>query len=150
MVSSEREGSAPLKKVLVLEDDEVLLAMLKTIFADELPDLDISYAESLRKAWEKIAAGFDPDIVVADYHLPDGKGVDIVPYIMNYREERGIQNEHPPFLMVCSATMRHDVWQHGLSEGIEINLYVKKPPNDIYEELVKPLQSWQRDHHNKM
>jgi CheY-like chemotaxis protein len=63
--------------ILILEDSEVLTNVLLQWFARKFPDRLVTHAASVAQAKE-IAASVQIDFVLADFHLPDGNGVDFV------------------------------------------------------------------------
>ena len=63
--------------VLILEDSEVLTTLLTQWFARKFPERLVTHAASVAAARE-VAASVQIDFVLADFHLPDGNGIDFV------------------------------------------------------------------------
>jgi len=69
------DGS-PQYHLLVLEDDESHIELIRRGFLDQ-PQFQISFVETIREARDIIAAA-PPDLILADWLLPDGKGIDVL------------------------------------------------------------------------
>lgn len=63
--------------ILILEDSEVLTNVLEHWFARKFPDRLVTHADTVAQARE-VAASVEIDFVLADFHLPDGSGIDFV------------------------------------------------------------------------
>lgn len=63
--------------ILILEDSEVLTTLLTQWFARKFPERLVTCASTVAMARE-ITASVQIDFVLADFHLPDGSGIDFV------------------------------------------------------------------------
>lgn len=67
------------RRILLLEDHDLLRdAMVSTL--EELPDVSVIGAGTVRAALVEIEAGA-PDLVVSDLDLPDGSGLELIPIL---------------------------------------------------------------------
>ncbi len=74
-------------KILVVDDDSSFCIMLKTFLNKK--GHDVSEAFSLGEAL-KVFAADEYDIVLTDYRLPDGSGLDILREVKSQRPEAGV------------------------------------------------------------
>lgn len=103
-------------KILVCEDDAVLLRMIELKLKDENLG-DILVARNGREAME-ILRNQNFDLVVTDIHMPQFKGEDILNLIRNE------QRKSTPIIMM-SSDGDEDVIAAAKRQGV--NLFVKKP-----------------------
>lgn len=64
-------------KVLIVDDDQDLRAILGALFEDEFQVMEAESAAALQKAF----SGDQPDVVVLDVKLPDADGLDLLPQL---------------------------------------------------------------------
>ena len=64
-------------KVLIVDDDQDLRAILAALFEDEFQVMEAESAAALQKAF----AAEQPDVVVLDVKLPDADGLDLLPQV---------------------------------------------------------------------
>jgi PAS domain S-box-containing protein len=64
--------------VLLVEDETAHAELIRRAFKDQAAEVDLSVAETLRAAKERIAAS-TPDLVIVDFLLPDGQGTELLP-----------------------------------------------------------------------
>ncbi|RUM59043.1 MAG: sigma-54-dependent Fis family transcriptional regulator, partial [Persephonella sp.] len=64
--------------ILVVDDERNITELLKDILEDEGYDVDVAY--SLKEAKEKIKSNVF-DVALIDVWLPDGEGLDLIPFI---------------------------------------------------------------------
>ncbi|MBN1167047.1 MAG: response regulator [Methanospirillaceae archaeon] len=76
--------------ILVVEDEEDHLDLIRRAFRDN-SSFELSYATTLAEATKKIDAG-PPDLVIADWLLPDGKGEELLLFV--------VQNFPIPFIIM--------------------------------------------------
>ncbi len=104
-------------KILLIEDDpSVRHGMAAFLRANEL---DVEEAENCRQALELFRAG-NHDVVVADYSLPDGTSLDILPQVKKLSEDT-------PFIILTA---------HG-----SIDLAVRAIKEGAEQFLTKPVES---------
>jgi len=104
-------------KILLIEDDpSVRHGMAAFLRAS---DLDVEEAENCKQALERFRAG-NHDVVVADYSLPDGTSLDILPQVKKLSEDT-------PFIILTA---------HG-----SIDLAVRAIKEGAEQFLTKPVES---------
>ncbi len=104
-------------KMLIVEDQEVLLALLGEIFADR-DDYRIHSAREGEEA-HRIAKEIKPDIVLLDFQLPTMNGTEVCRLIKS-----NSSTSHAKVLML-SGTMRDSEWQRAQEAGADA--FVSKP-----------------------
>jgi DNA-binding NtrC family response regulator len=104
-------------KILLIEDDPAVRHGMAAFL--RASGLDVDEADSCQKALERFRA-VGHDIVVADYSLPDGTSLDILPQIKKLSEET-------PFVILTA---------HG-----SIDLAVKAIKDGAEQFLTKPVES---------
>ncbi|MBU5636303.1 response regulator [Geomonas sp. Red69] len=72
----------PVKKILVVEDDDAHAELIRRGFSDLSGQYELTVAATVKEAVERIRS-LDYDIVLTDYLLPDGKGGDLVAHSAN-------------------------------------------------------------------
>ena len=65
-------------RVLLVEDDEHHRQLMGRAFAAHADKISVVFAKSLREAKTQIADA-EPDLVIVDFLLPDGRGVELLP-----------------------------------------------------------------------
>ena len=104
-------------RILLIEDDpSVRHGMAAFLRAN---DLEVQEAETCRQAMELFRSG-NPDVVVADYSLPDGTSLELLPQFKR-------MSENTPFIMLTA---------HG-----SIDLAVKAIKEGAEQFLTKPVES---------
>lgn len=63
-------------RILVVEDSPELLTIWRSLF-DLTTSYDIRYCESYQEARAILANGFRPELILTDYYLGDGNGLEI-------------------------------------------------------------------------
>ncbi len=66
-----------LLRILMVEDESEYADIIKRMLEKQAPDLQVSLAGSIGQAIELIPV-FDPDLIIADIMLPDGRGIDLL------------------------------------------------------------------------
>lgn len=69
-----------IKSGFILEDHAPTLAWLKLALQQAFPAIDVSHADTINQARERLAR-LQPDIALIDLALPDGSGLDIIEQI---------------------------------------------------------------------
>jgi PAS domain S-box-containing protein len=64
--------------VLVLEDDDAHIELIRRGFQLAAPTYTLTFAQSVKDARAALLKN-PPDLIIADWLLPDGKGIDILP-----------------------------------------------------------------------
>ena len=64
--------------MLLVDDHPIYLDGLRLTLEREIEDIEIAIAGSVASAMEKIEAGLDPDLILADFKLPDGDGLSLL------------------------------------------------------------------------
>ncbi len=118
----------PKMKILLCDDHEVLLDGLKSLLEKE-EDLDIvATAKNTAEAFEKLAIQ-RPDMLISDYNLPDGNGLDIV---------KSCKEKYPEIkIIVLSMHSEGHLVKEIIKAGIDG--YVLK--KDSHEELVSAIRA---------
>ena len=70
-------------KILLVEDDEDQVELIKRVFNMNMPDIELLIASSIEKAKEVIGQHQDINLIISDLLLMDGKGIDILQYSTN-------------------------------------------------------------------
>lgn len=110
--------------VLLIEDDVTnsspCRVLIESIGATCFP------VQSLEQA-EKILKQNSPDVVVVDYHLPDGTGIDLISHL-----RQGLEDRSTPILLLTG-----EIDPHELERAVMMGIYafLAKPFNS--EEFVK-------------
>ena len=108
-------------KILLIEDSgvfrEVEVALLNKI-KNSVITVAVNYKESLLK----IEHG-DFDLILCDYHLPDGNGLDILDFVRQ-NNIKGKNNMIVPFIMV-TGNNDMDIVKECITKGV--NDYLVKP-----------------------
>jgi len=101
-------------KILLIDDEQSILKVISTILKNE--NFDVITAKSKKEAIQKINSS-KFDIVLSDFRLPDGTGMEILEY---FREK----NEIKPFIMITAYGSIN-----GAVEAIKkgANHYIAKP-----------------------
>lgn len=103
-------------KILILEDDRLLADLLETIIAGVYPTAVISVMDKLGVAtdhWLKHGA----DLMVIDWNLPDGSGLDLVKAVRK-------KDDETPLVMISGRSDRDSVVA---AAHYGINGYITKP-----------------------
>ena len=84
------------KKILVVEDDEIISDNLKNLL--ELQNYDVKVAENGKEGIDK-AYIFKPDLVICDIMMPDITGFEVIDILSRENEFKQI-----PFLFLTALT----------------------------------------------
>ncbi|MBY6033706.1 response regulator [Marinobacter daepoensis] len=103
-------------KALVLEDDDLFSELLETVVAGVRPGMRVTVARSLAEAFRKTAEA-DYDLIIADWNLPDGSGLDLVRSLRS-------DNKAMPIVIVSARADRESVLR---AAHYGINGYITKP-----------------------
>ncbi|OIP24886.1 hypothetical protein AUK11_01895 [bacterium CG2_30_37_16] len=75
------------QKILIVEDDAILVEMYQTKF--EMEGFEVTTAYSGKEALQKLKEGFVPDLIVLDILMPDVNGFEVLKEMKqepNYRQ----------------------------------------------------------------
>lgn len=103
-------------KVLILEDDELIADLLETVVSGLYPGVSVQICERVGQAcatWETDPA----DLVIADWNLPDGSGLDLVKAV----------RKSSRLTSVVIITGRSDRDSILAAASLGINGYISKP-----------------------
>src|SRR4030067_2263962 len=65
-------------RILLVEDEDAHVELIRRSFEPEAGQVELTVAYTMRDAKNRLSeASFD--LVVADVHLPDGKGIELLP-----------------------------------------------------------------------
>ncbi|MFH7586535.1 response regulator [Oceanimonas smirnovii] len=88
-------------KVLLLEDDELVASLVEAVLTGLSSGIHVAHATSLtaaRHLWQRQGA----DLVLCDWNLPDGYGLDLVRTIRQ-------SSEHTPVIIISASSDRDNV-----------------------------------------
>lgn len=101
-------------KLLLIEDNQILAEDIVAYLQEN--DFIVEYVGRFEQAKEKIAL-YTYDLVILDLGLPDGDGLDLIPYIKEYQPEI--------FILILTANDALEYKVKGLDEGADD--YLTKP-----------------------
>jgi PAS domain S-box-containing protein len=79
-----RASSSMLHSLLIVEDDESHIELIQRAFEAQPDCVNLTFARTLKVAKEMSLAN-PPDLIIADWLLPDGKGVELITHISRTR-----------------------------------------------------------------
>ncbi|MEM9774483.1 MAG: response regulator [Chloroflexota bacterium] len=114
------KASKRLAKILLVEDDEILLQSLEELMVLHNGNyhFQVKSATNGRTALE-VLESFTPDIIVSDVMMPEMDGLELLKRI---REQNALL--HVPFIIVSARSRQQDVYDGRLSGAEE---YITKP-----------------------
>src|SRR3954468_3897254 len=129
--SSLGRSKAPMPKVLVVEDSNVLQMYYRQIFA-KLAGYHVTFTKNGRQALDHIDNNGMPDVVVLDINMPVMDGLEFLGHF------RGDRKPPPARVIIVTTEGREDDYKRGLEAGA--SAYLKKPftPENLTE-LVQGL-----------
>ena len=115
-------------KILILEDDELMADLLGTVVSGIYPSAQIVVAERLHAGLADWRSG-PADLVIADWNLPDGSGLDLVREVKRYSRDL-------PVVVVSGRSDRESILA---AATLGINGYISKPFSVelVHERLTK-------------
>ncbi|MCU7618488.1 response regulator [Chryseobacterium sp. PBS4-4] len=84
------------KRILIFDDDAAILDAMKMIFLENGYEVDVSQTSN---NVEERAAGFQPDLILMDYLIPDIGGVEAIT-----RLRRNQKFKQVPVILVSAST----------------------------------------------
>ncbi len=124
-----------MEHILLIEDDENLGASLKKFVSDE--GFQVTLARNITSGEEALKASDDIKLVILDWMLPDGQGVDLL------RKMRGEKNLTPVIMLTARTELIDKVL--GLESGA--NDYMTKPfePRELVARIRVQLREKKAD-----
>ena len=112
------------KKVLLVEDDESICRLLKTLL--EIEGFEVATSDGEVKKVPELLRLFQPDFVILDYYLKNSTGIEVLRLFSNDI------NIHRPFILVTSGEdQRERCFQEG-ADGFLLKPYM---PDDMIDWL---------------
>ncbi len=108
-----------MESVLIIDDDNSIVHILKDILEAHFEELCVAVATSGREGVEKIARE-NPDLVLLDYLLPDLDGLEVL---------RSIDRLHPPAVVMISEVSDKKMMAKAYLE--DIAFFITKPINVV-------------------
>jgi CheY-like chemotaxis protein len=118
---------APMKTIMITEDDAAVGELLMQVITQETPHRAILVADSTR-AFNMIEH-VKPDLFLLDYHLPGMTGIELYDRL---HATEGL--EHIPAILLTAGVLEHDFRRRklvGMSKPLELNKLL-----DLIEELL--------------
>jgi CheY-like chemotaxis protein len=118
---------APMKTILIAEDDAAVGELLVQVITQETPHRAILVADSTRAF--NIIEHLKPDLFLLDYHLPGMTGIELYDRL---HATQGL--EHIPAILLTAGVLEHDFRRRklvGMSKPVELNKLL-----DLIEELL--------------
>lgn len=119
-------------RLVVVDDEPVILDVLRTVLADE--PWDTVFAASAAEATAAMDHGVD--VLLTDKNLPDGHGLDLIRYARSRTEDA----EAIVLTGYASLETALEALQLGAFD------YIVKPPRDIFEVARKVRSAFERQH----
>lgn len=98
---------SPKKRVLIVEDQTAIREMLAT-FVSNVPGFSVVGEAGDVDDALKLAEAINPDVVVLDWILPGGPGLDFL---------RAVRSDPPPYVLVFSANVTEQVVRDAFGSG---------------------------------
>jgi DNA-binding response OmpR family regulator len=114
------------KKVLMVDDDRLIVMLLKDIVKGAGYDVDT--ASKGKEAWEKIQS-WRPDLIVLDIMLPEISGFELA-----RRIKADEKLKHIPIIMLTALRSPADVTDAKLAGAVEV-LLKPLPPETLLERI---------------
>ncbi len=100
------------KKALIIDDDDDLCLMLKSIILDVVPIVQCAQSIATGK---QVLAQFTPDVIFLDNNLPDGQGMQLI---------KEIKGKHPAAFIIFITALDS---QRELAMENGIDIFLEKP-----------------------
>ena len=117
--------STPLRIILV-EDEETDAVLIKRQIAKTVEKVEIEVVRDL-PGFEKVFISFLPDVVISDYNLPSGTGLDIMELVKSI-------DESIPFIFVTGALDDDELAANTILSGAS-GFILKKHMDNLGEKL---------------
>ncbi len=121
-------------KVLVVDDSAFILRLVSQILKS-FGVGTVARASSGNEGYE-VAQQFEPDIVISDWDMPDGTGIDLV---RNLRSREDSKCKYTSFIMLTAYA---EISRVLASRDLGISEFLTKPvsPSQIYTRLVSLIE----------
>ena len=131
-------------RILVADDEGIMLESLKSIINRQFPDCEVETAKSGREAIEQ-AEFFHPDIIFMDIHMPGINGIQALREIRRFNQTA--------LLYVISAYDKFDYAKEAIDLGVE--RYIMKPITrktvvSIIEDASAKVEQMRRSRQNQL
>lgn len=118
-----------MKKILVIDDMEVNLALIKAIIKNDHPDFEVLLSKSGKQGLI-LANSKMPDLIILDLMMPDMDGYEVCQHLKSQEETKAI-----PIIMVSAYGENSEVRARGLRLGADA--FLCKPFNRVeIKELI--------------
>jgi two-component system, OmpR family, response regulator len=125
-MSQKNTSSANLKKVLIIEDEGDMCLLLNIMLNGT--EMDLDHVKTLASAEEYLQNG-SPSVVILDNKLPDGYGLDFIPFL---------KNNHPTSKIIMISGYDASAEDAALESGA--NIFLEKPfTRDQLYQAIKTL-----------
>lgn len=101
------------KKVLIVEDEGDMCLLINILLSGN--DIELDHVQTLRKA-EEYLQQTQPSVVILDNKLPDGFGVDMIPFL---------KKAHPSIKIIMISGFDKAAEDVALENGADV--YLSKP-----------------------
>ena len=112
-MSQQNSNPATLKKILIIEDEGDMCLLINILLSGK--DIELDHVQTLGKA-EEYLSETQPSVVILDNKLPDGFGVDMIPFL---------KKTHPSIKIVMISGFDKAAEDVALENGADI--YLAKP-----------------------
>jgi CheY-like chemotaxis protein len=116
--------------LMILEDNESEIQMIRTIMRSQFPDANFKVAEHGREFLELVAASTEvPDIIILDINTPGMNGFDVLKLMRNCPEFNAI-----PIVMFSTSDT---IGERVQAEQLGADGYVKKPSEEDFGQAIR-------------
>jgi len=116
--------------LMILEDNESEIQMIRTIMRSHFPEANFKVAEHGREFLELIASASEvPDIIILDINTPGMNGFDVLKLMRECSDFNGI-----PIVMFSTSDT---IGERVKAEQLGADGYVKKPSEEEFGQTIK-------------
>jgi CheY-like chemotaxis protein len=116
--------------LMILEDNESEIQMIRTIMRSQFPDANFKVAEHGREFLELVAASTEvPDIIILDINTPGMNGFDVLKLMRNCPDFNAI-----PIVMFSTSDT---IGERVQAEQLGADGYVKKPSEEDFGQAIR-------------
>lgn len=119
------ETKQQLKKVLIVEDEGEMCLLLNIILNGK--EMELDHVKTLVAA-EEYLQNEKPSVIILDNKLPDGFGVDFIPYL---------KQKHPATRIIMISGYAGEARDVALENGADIFLEKPFTKDQVYQSLKK-------------
>ncbi len=119
-----------IKRILIVEDEELITQMLKEYFEIVEPDIKLEVAKTIKEARQKLSEG-KWELCICDCRLPDGSACDLF-----------IEKAFPCPVIVTTGYISPQELDHTQKIGPNLAAVMKKPyfPVDLHQKIKEILK----------